>query len=131
MKKLLRLRTPAGPAPRAEINVTPLVDVVLVLLIIFMVVTPFLRPVEVELPRAAHAEQHSGAPVVLTVRADGVLFLGGEPVEVAELGRRVHSADVLVRADGALPYAVVRHVMEELAGAGIEGIDLATIREED
>ena len=120
-----------GPTPQAEINVTPLVDVVLVLLIIFMVVTPFLRPIDVTLPQAEHAEARGESPVVVTLRSDGAIFLHGESIALSDLGRRITAREVLVRADGELGFGSVRRVMEELAVAGVAGVDLATVRPEE
>ena len=125
--KLLRRARRNGPSPRAEINVTPLVDVVLVLLIIFMVVTPFLRPIDVTLPQAEHAEPSEQLPVVLTLRADGAIYLHEERIALADLGPLVTTRNVLVRADGDLGFGTVRRVMEELAVAGVSGVDLATV----
>jgi biopolymer transport protein ExbD len=125
--KLLRRERAAGHSPRAEINVTPLVDVVLVLLIIFMVVTPFLEPIEVMLPQAEHAEPSEELPVVLTLHADGSIYFQEERIALADLGRLTSARGVLVRADGDLGFGTVRLVMEELAIAGVTGVDLATV----
>src|SRR5256885_9928348 len=97
---------------RSEINVTPLVDVVLVLLIIFMVVTPMLhRGVKVELPETAHHEkkQDSGELLVVSIRDDGT-YIETDRLEAAQLTARLAkelktiSRPVHVRADKSLRY---------------------------
>lgn len=131
-------RAAAGSSLRAEINVTPLVDVVLVLLIIFMVVTPFLRHgVDVALPFASHGEEERDQGVVVTVRADGSTWLSAERVERAELTERVRTAlgaytrrEVVVRGDGDLRYATVRDLFEDLRAAGASDVRLATTEPE-
>src|SRR2546428_747437 len=90
MRRLLRHRP--GAAYRAEINVTPLVDVVLVLLIIFMVITPMLqRGVEVHLPETMHHQQATNPiePLVISVNRQGEMFLDQENLREADLESRV------------------------------------------
>jgi biopolymer transport protein ExbD len=126
-------------AVRSEINVTPLVDVVLVLLIIFMVVTPMLnRGVKVELPITAHhnKKQDAGELLVVTVRADGTYIetdrLSGELLDLRlrqEL--KVASRPVHVRADRSLRYGDVRKVLEQVHAAGATAVALATDEKKD
>ena len=119
---------------KSEINVTPLVDVVLVLLIIFMVVTPMLhRGVAVELPETVHhrKKQDSGDILVVTVSKDGTYIdtdkLQGEMLtsrvkaELKSAGRTIH-----LRGDKSLRYGDVRRVLEEIHAAGATSIALAT-----
>src|SRR5216110_434119 len=124
----------SGKGVKSEINVTPLVDVVLVLLIIFMVVTPMLhRGVKVELPETAHHEkkQDSGELLVVSVRGDGTYIetdrLEGDLLD-ARLRQelKVTSRPVLVRADKAMRYGDVRRVLERVHGAGAISVSLAT-----
>jgi biopolymer transport protein TolR len=119
---------------RSEINVTPLVDVVLVLLIIFMVVTPMLhRGVKVDLPETAHHEkkQDSGELLIVSVRGDGTYIetdrLEGDLLD-ARLRQelKVSSRPVLVRADKAMRYGEVRRVLERVHNAGAISVSLAT-----
>jgi len=119
---------------RSEINVTPLVDVVLVLLIIFMVVTPMLhRGVKIELPETVHHEkkQDSGEMLVVSVRGDGT-YIETDRLEGDLLDTRlrqelkVTSRPVLVRADKAMKYGEVRRVLERVHGAGAITVSLAT-----
>jgi biopolymer transport protein ExbD len=119
-------------AAKSEINVTPLVDVVLVLLIIFMVVTPMLhRGVHIDLPETVHhgKKQDTGEQLVVSVRGDGTYIdtdrLEGEALmnrlrsELKVISRPVH-----VRADRAMKYGDVRKVLEQLhvAGATVVGM---------
>jgi biopolymer transport protein ExbD len=120
----------------SEINVTPLVDVVLVLLIIFMVVVPYLsRGIDVPLPFATTAES-GDAPVgalVLTVALDGSLQLDATDIAVEDLrGRtarelaRRPDTEVLVRGDERLRYGEVEVLLDELRAAGARQVALAT-----
>jgi biopolymer transport protein ExbD len=117
----------------AEINVTPLVDVVLVLLIVFMVVAPFLaRGLAVTLPIAASAESRDAHAVVVTVDSEGALHLGAEPVALSEAVPRVraalgrlHTDEVVVRGDARARYGDVMSVFEALHEAGLAGVSLA------
>ncbi len=108
---------------RSEINVTPLVDVAMVVLIIFMVVAPLIgRGPDVNLPETrrpqtlAEGEKH----LSLTLRADGTVFLDELPLPRAALlgalrGFDLDGTQILLRADGRLPYGEVREVLELLA----------------
>ena len=119
----------------SEINVTPLVDVMLVLLIVFMVSAPLLTVgVPVELPKTeAAAMQEQTEPLTVSIRADGALFLQESPTPFAELGPRLQalagaglSKPIYVRADGRAPYARVAQVMARLQAAGFTSIGLIT-----
>ena len=126
-----------GRAPMAEINVTPLVDVMLVLLIIFMVTAPLLKAgVPVELPDSrAKALAEEDNPVTIAMTRDGEVFLDDVPVGPGELAARLTAlptgADgkpkpVTLRADKALDYGRVIAVMGELNRAGFTSIALVT-----
>ena len=119
---------------RSEINVTPLVDVVLVLLIIFMVVTPMLhRGVKIDLPETAHHEkkQDTGEQLVVSVRADGV-YIETDKLEGPQLDARlrqelkVGSRPVHIRADRGLRYGEVRKVLEQVHAAGATAVGMGT-----
>ena len=122
-------------APMSEINVTPLVDVMLVLLIIFMITAPLLvAGVPVDLPAAkAKAITPQDEPVALSIDAAGLVYIGEEAVGEDELGARLAAiaatrADtrVLVRADRALAYGRVLEVMGEVSGAGLTKVALVS-----
>ncbi len=122
--------------PMAEINVTPFVDVMLVLLIIFMVAAPLLTVgVPVELPKTAAGalptEQEE--PLTVTVTADGDVQIQTTPVERGQLVLRLRaiaaeraSDRVFLRADGAVPYKAVMEVMGALNAGGFSNIGLVT-----
>jgi biopolymer transport protein ExbD len=121
---------------RAEINVTPLVDVVLVLLVILLLVAPMLKEeLPVELPLATHADEQGGAGTpTLTVAADGSVAFEGEPVPSDDLGARLTAlyaarADktVMLAADRSLTYARVVEVMDACRAAGVERIGVVTL----
>ena len=120
---------------RAEINVTPLVDVVLVLLVILLVMTPFLKEeLPVELPIATSArEQTTATTPTLTVAADGAVSFEGAPLPSDGLGDRLASIyagraekTVMLAADRGLSYARVVEVMDACRAAGIERIGVVT-----
>ena len=123
---------------RPEINVTPLVDVVLVLLVILLLVAPMLdEEVPVELPIAAHADaRESVTTATLAIAADGSVSFEGAPQPSADLaGRlRVLYADrldktVMLAADRSLGWARVVEVMDACRAAGIERIGIVTAPE--
>ena len=122
----------------AEINVVPLVDVMLVLLIIFMVTAPMIqRGIDVSLPVARRTNQIEGQRVFVTVpagyRENGIVYLGDEPVRVEVLEERVRQRleaqsekMVYLRGDGRLRYEDVIDVFDRLKGAGVEQVGLET-----
>jgi biopolymer transport protein TolR len=123
---------------RSEINVTPLVDVMLVLLVIFMVVTPLLRlQVPVELPIAKQSDAAAPKPdqVTLSAASDGSIRLDGTVVEVTglEAALRAHYANradktIFLEADRGLQYAAVVDLLDHCRAAGIERIGVITKR---
>jgi biopolymer transport protein TolR len=124
---------------KAEINVTPLVDVVLVLLIIFMVVTPMLtRGRDVQLPLASAVEGESEIPsaVVVTVTAQGELWLENRRVALGQLvkevlARRLDPAtqQVLIKADASVTVRDLRPLLQQLKRAHIEQIAFAVLEQ--
>jgi TolR protein len=120
--------------PMSDINVTPMVDVMLVLLIVFMVAAPMMMVgVPVQLPRTSAARvAQTAAPVVVTVARDGKVFVRQEEVAEAELGQRIAAlreaeaadAPVYVRGDRSVPYGDVMRVMGRVSAAGVGRISL-------
>jgi biopolymer transport protein TolR len=119
----------------AEINVTPLVDVMLVLLIIFMISAPLLTVgVPVELPKTeASAVNDQTQPLTITVRADGSIYIQENQTSFDQLSTRLTALagdgfdkPIFVRADGKAPYAVVAQVMAALSTSGFTKINLIT-----
>jgi biopolymer transport protein TolR len=131
-----RGRRRARSQPKGEINVTPFVDVMLVLLIVFMVAAPLLTVgVPVELPdTAAQALPDSEEePLVVTVTAEGEVLIQTTPVAADELVPRLRAIAVersdnriFLRADGAIPYETVMQVMGALNAGGFRNIGLVT-----
>lgn len=124
---------PSGFRPLAEINVTPLVDVMLVLLVVFMITAPMLAAgIRVDLPRASAARPlPPREPVVVAVARDGALFLGTEAVArealVAAVRQRLgEDGDraVHVRGDREAPYGDIVAVVDLLAAGGLGRIAL-------
>ena len=119
----------------SEINVTPLVDVMLVLLIVFMISAP-LRTVgvPVDLPKTeAGALQDQTEPLTVSIRADGSIFVKQDPVPFGNLAPRLRemagsdtSKPLYVRADGKAAYSVVAQVMAALSTSGFTSINLIT-----
>jgi biopolymer transport protein TolR len=121
--------------PMSDINVTPMVDVMLVLLVIFMVAAPLLTVgVPVDLPQTkAPAITEQKEPLVITVNASGKLFLQNSPVGDDELIPRLQAitknnpqADIYVRGDRAISYGRVMEVMGMVSAAGFSKVSLIT-----
>jgi biopolymer transport protein TolR len=122
-----------GAAPLSEINVTPLVDVMLVLLIIFMVAAPLMTVgVPVQLPKtAAPKVSQPKQPVVVTIDAQGQPFLDKEPLAPETMMPRLQqlasvdpSQVVLVRGDKAVPYGRIIEIMGQINAAGFSKVSL-------
>jgi len=123
-------RTPASQ-PMSDINMTPLIDVMLVLLVIFMLAAPLMTSsLKVELPRTAAARPDEGGPALaLGITADGKIHVGDDVVTRAELlralkagGKRQPQPDVLVRADQSVPYGRVAELIGLVQDAGLTRI---------
>ncbi len=119
----------------SEINVTPLVDVMLVLLIIFMVTAPMLtQGVDVNLPQAnAKAMRAEEERLVVTVDANSRIFIGKQPVEFNRLNETLRAIvarrtdrQVYFRADRTVPYGFIVKVIAEVRNAGIEKLGMVT-----
>jgi TolR protein len=121
---------------KSDINVTPLVDVMLVLLIIMMVVAPMLNQgVAVKLPKAQNSESkpQSAEQTVIAIAANRAMYLNAKPVQEQELATRINEAleskaqkIVLIQADEEVEYGAVMAAMDQLRQAGIEDIGLIT-----
>jgi biopolymer transport protein TolR len=116
----------------AEINVTPLVDVVLVLLIIFMVTAPFLQGgLEVDLPKVATKGLDVREGLIVSVRRGGAIAVGERVVPKGQLEdalQRAHAADrpVYLKADQSVPYGDIVDLIARLRRAGVVSLGLVT-----
>jgi biopolymer transport protein TolR len=118
----------------AEINVTPLVDVVLVLLIIFMVTAPVLQSgIDVAVPKTRTVKEITQQRLVLTIDRNQNVFLGDKPVNLSELPGLLHTpkADpehevIYLRADERVPFGAFASVMDAVKQAGITNISIVT-----
>jgi biopolymer transport protein ExbD len=128
----------AKSAIKADINVTPLVDVMLVLLIIMMLVAPMLQQgVSVRLPQAANTvdKPETQDQTVVAIAANKSIYLNARPVTEGELATRINELlenkaekIVLIKADEEVEYSAVMTAMDQLRQAGIEDIGLVTER---
>jgi biopolymer transport protein TolR len=123
----------------SEINVTPLVDVMLVLLIVFMVAAPLLTVgVPIDLPETqAQSLNTESRPITISVTTEGQVFIGDEPVEMSALIATVQAQGgedteqrIYVRGDANADYGEVMRVMGALSGAGYSRIGLITEQEQ-
>jgi biopolymer transport protein TolR len=119
--------------PMAEINVTPMVDVMLVLLVIFMITAPLLTVgVPVDLPKtAADAIQDPTEPLVVTINKDGKIFLQEAELSADQLGPRVAAISnnnpdvrIFIRGDQAVNYGAIAEVLGQLVSAGFRHLAL-------
>jgi len=124
----------------AEINITPLTDVMLVLLVIFMVTTPLIimDSLKVKLPKAVTADAEPGTGVVVAVSRDGRIEVNGRAAKLAGLAAllrgelaRSKVKTVLVRADGDTRHGVVVGVLDAARRAGADKLSIATEKEEE
>ena len=126
----------------SDINVTPMVDVMLVLLIIFMVITPMLNnKVNVDLPKADAAKIMENAnkedAVIVAVTRDGSTYLGGDKVSVDDIGTKISAKlegkltkEVFMRADNRANYGKVMDATDGIRTAGVSQLGLLTEKRE-
>jgi biopolymer transport protein TolR len=119
----------------AEINVTPLVDVVLVLLIIFMVTAPLMqRGIDVDLPRTVSQTADQEERIVVSVSKEGKIFIGDVQVPMEDLseyirkqvGTKENQSAIFLRGDKTLRYEVIMQVMDAMKRSGVPTIGLVT-----
>ena len=131
-----------GMAAVADINVTPMVDVMLVLLIIFMVITPMLQnKVQIDMARVENTTNMPDADkedaIVVAITRDGGVFLGQNKISVSELGGLVRDKlaavpgkTIFVRADARAQYRAVEDAIDAVRSAGVDDVGLLTQKRE-
>jgi len=116
----------------SEINVTPFVDVMLVLLVIFMVTAPLLQQgIDVNLPKAKGKDLPTEERITLVISKNRAIYMNENPVSVQEMRRRLDAISklnphVFLKADKDVPYGFVVEVMGEIKDAGIEKLGMIT-----
>lgn len=118
----------------SEINVTPLVDVVLVLLIIFMLTAPVLQSgIEVSVPKTRTVKAISEERVTVSITSKQEVFIGNEPVNINNIGARLREKirdpqgqPIYVRADENVPFGVFAAVMDAVKASGITNVSIVT-----
>jgi biopolymer transport protein TolR len=118
----------------AEINITPLVDVVLVLLIIFMITAPVLQSgIDVSVPKTRTVKQITEERTVISIDSKQRLYIGNDPVNIHQLGDKLHQKvrdpendAIYVRCDKEVPYGLLAAVMDETKAAGFTKVSLIT-----
>jgi biopolymer transport protein TolR len=127
-----------GLVPRgrtlSEINVTPFVDVVLVLLIIFMITAPVLQSgIEVAVPKTKTVKEVTEERVVISIDRSQRVFLGNDPININEIGSRLRQKirdpehqSIYVRADENVPFGAFATVMDAVKQAGITNVSIVT-----
>lgn len=118
----------------ADINITPLVDVVLVLLIIFMVTAPVLQSgIDVSVPRTRYVKQITEERMVITINKDQRVFLGNDPININEIGSKLRqrirdprNQSIFVRADENVTFGAFATVMDSVKQAGFSNVSIVT-----
>lgn len=118
----------------SEINITPFVDVVLVLLVIFMLTAPILQSgIEVELPKTRSVKVISDEKVVVTIDKQQTIYIGNDAVNIHRLGtavldhlRGAGNSPVFIRCDQAVPFGAFAQVMDALKQAHVTNINIVT-----
>jgi biopolymer transport protein ExbD/biopolymer transport protein TolR len=118
----------------ADINVTPFVDVVLVLLIIFMLTAPILQSgIEVNVPKTRTVKEITEERLVITIDRSQRVYLGNDPININQIGARLRSKlrdpgrqSVFLRADQNVPFGAFATVMDAVKQAGITNVSIVT-----
>ncbi|PYX86893.1 MAG: biopolymer transporter ExbD [Acidobacteria bacterium] len=118
----------------AEINITPLVDVVLVLLIIFMLTAPILQSgIEVDVPKTRTVKEITEERLVISIDKSQRVFLGNDPININQIAEKLRAKvrdpehqSILLRADQNVPFGAFATVMDSVKQAGITNVSIVT-----
>jgi len=116
----------------SEINVTPFVDVMLVLLVIFMVTAPLLQQgIDVNLPKAKGRDLPTEERITLVIKKGGIIYMNENPVSITQMRRKLEAIsklnpNVFLKADKDVPYGFVVEIMGEIKEAGVEKLGMIT-----
>src|ERR1700737_602436 len=117
----------------SEINMVPFIDVVLVLLIIFMITAPILQSgIEVDVPKTHTVREITEQALVITIDKTQRIYLGNEPVNIHQLGAKVHSQlkrpqdAVFLRCDESVPFVAFAGVIASLRQSGVSNVSIVT-----
>jgi biopolymer transport protein ExbD/biopolymer transport protein TolR len=118
----------------SDINITPFVDVVLVLLVMFMVTAPVLQSgIEVEVPKTRTVKEITEERLVITIDKDQRVFLGNDPININEIADRLHEKirdpqgqSIFIRSDENVPFGAFATVMDAVKQTGITNFSIVT-----
>jgi biopolymer transport protein ExbD/biopolymer transport protein TolR len=118
----------------SEINITPFVDVVLVLLVMFMVTAPILQSgIEVEVPKTKTVKEINEERLVITIDKDQRVYLGNDPININEIADRLHQKirdpqgqSIFIRSDENVPFGAFATVMDAVKQTGITNVSIVT-----
>ena len=118
----------------SDINVTPFVDVVLVLLVMFMVTAPILQSgIEVNVPKTRTVKEITEERLVITIDKDQRVYLGNDPVNINEIAEQLHAKirdprgqSIFVRSDENVPFGAFATVMDAVKRTGITNVSIVT-----
>jgi len=118
----------------SDINITPFVDVVLVLLVMFMVTAPILQSgIEVDVPKTKTVKEISEERLVITIDKDQKVFLGNDPININDIADRLHEKirdpqgqSVFIRSDENVPFGAFATVMDAVKQTGITNVSIVT-----
>ena len=126
------MKSDRGRNVLSEINVTPFVDVMLVLLVIFMITAPLLQQgIDVNLPKAKGKDLPPEERITLVIKKGGIIYMNDNPVSLSQMGHKLQAIsklnpNVFLKADKDVPYGFVVEVMGEIKVAGIEKLGMIT-----